>query len=201
MSSREPRASAPREGRPALHHAASRLYGALFLLLACLTPLAVSAKTFLSVDESLRSAFPGCAFERRTAFLTAAQMTQVRVTAGTEVTSALVTYYVASTEGKTQGVAYLDTHKVRTQAETLLIVVDPRGQVARIETLAFREPEDYLPRGNWYGQFVGRSLTPGLQLKGEIHPVTGATLTARAVTNATRRVLAIHALLFPRVGP
>ena len=76
-----------------------------------------------------------------------------------------------------------------------MIVVDPQGRVARIEVISFREPEDYLPRGAWYEQFRGKALNPNLQIKRDIRPVTGATLTARATTDAVRRVLALHQIL------
>jgi hypothetical protein len=67
--------------------------------------------------------------------------------------------------------------------------------VRRIEVLAFREPEDYLPRAAWYGQFLDRELGDGLALKRDIRGVAGATLTARATTDAVRRVLALHRVI------
>jgi len=78
---------------------------------------------------------------------------------------------------------------------THLVVVDPKGRVARIEVLSFSEPEDYLPRGNWYAQFQGKALDAELRLKGSIRPVTGASLTASATTDAVRRVLALNRVL------
>jgi electron transport complex protein RnfG len=172
---------------------------AVFLVLALLAfagrPEAAAAKVFLSVDEGVRAAFPGCQIERRTAFLTPEQLRQARAAAGVEVPSALVTFYTAVCAGKPGGVAYVDTHRVRTLAETLLVVVDPEGRVARLEVLSFNEPEDYLPRGPWYGQFLGRRLDGELQLKRGIRPVTGATLTARATTTAVRRILALHQVI------
>jgi Na+-translocating ferredoxin:NAD+ oxidoreductase RnfG subunit len=76
-----------------------------------------------------------------------------------------------------------------------MVVVGPDGEVARIEILAFKEPPDYIPRDAWYEQFSGRELGPDLELKRAIRPVTGATLTARATTDAVRRVLALHEVL------
>jgi hypothetical protein len=67
--------------------------------------------------------------------------------------------------------------------------------VARLEVLAFAEPEEYLPRARWYGQFLGRALDDELNLGRGIRGVSGATLTARATTRAVRRVLAVHAVL------
>lgn len=153
------------------------------------------AKVFLTVDEALKLAFPGGVTARQTAYLTPAQLQRARQLSGVEVPSALVPYYTAKREGKVVGTAYFDTHRVRTLPETLMIVVDPQGKVVRIEMVSFREPEEYIPRGAWYEQFQGQALDRDLQLKRDIRPVTGATLTARATTDAVRRVLAVHQVL------
>ncbi len=154
-----------------------------------------SAKVFLTVDEALRLAFSGCEVTRRTAYLTPAQVAKAKQLSGVEVASALVTFHEARREGRLVGTAYFDTHRVRTLPETLLVVVDPQGRVARVEVLSFREPEEYLPRGNWYEQFRNRRLDRELALKAGVHPVTGATLTARATASAVRRVLALHQVI------
>lgn len=151
---------------------------------------AASAKVFLTVDEALRLAFPGAKVGRRTAYLTKEQVRRAAELSGEEVASALVTYYESPA-----GFAYFDTHRVRTLPETLMVVVDPQGKVKRVEVISFREPEEYMPRGNWYGQFQGWKLDRDLQVKRGIHPVTGATLTVRATASAVRRVLALHQVI------
>jgi Na+-translocating ferredoxin:NAD+ oxidoreductase RnfG subunit len=170
----------------------------LGLLLSAGAPL--YAKVFLTVDEALKLAFPGAQVERRTAYLTPEQVKRARDLGQVEVPSALVTYYAATHEGKAAGTAYFDTHLVRTLPETVLVVVNPQGKVARVEVISFEEPEQYLPRGAWYGQFGGKGLDPDLDLKRGIHPVTGATLTARATTAAVRRVLALHQVIAVGTG-
>ena len=167
---------------------ALRVAAVAFLLLAWSG--AASSKVFLTVDEALRLVFAGAKVQRRTAYLTKEQVRKAAELSGEEVASALVTYY----EGP-GGLAYFDTHRVRTLPETLMVVVDPQGKVKRIEVISFREPEEYIPRGNWYGQFQGRKLDRDLQIKRGIHPVTGATLTVRATTGAVRRVLALHQVI------
>jgi len=72
------------------------------------------------------------------------------------------------------------------------VVVDPVGRIGRIEVLSFDEPPEYLPRAAWYRQFDGRKLDAELELRRAIRPVAGATLTARATTDAARRVLALY---------
>lgn len=158
-------------------------------------PVPAAARVFLSVDEALDLAFPGARVERQTVFLTRQQLAQARRLAGVEIRSALVNPYVAREGGKTVGTAYFDTHRVRTLPETIMVVVDPQGKVERVEVLAFQEPPDYLPRDVWYQQFDGHELGPGLELKRDIRGVTGASLTARATTEAVRRVLALHRVI------
>jgi electron transport complex protein RnfG len=157
------------------------------------------AKVFLTQEEALRLAFPGASVERRTAFLTLAEQQEAARLSGAAQPSALAVAYVATRDGRVVGTAYFDTHVVRTQTETLMVVIDAAGSIARVEVLSFAEPEEYLPREHWYAQFPGRALDDELSLKRGIRPVSGATLTARATTEAARRILALHRVLAQRV--
>jgi hypothetical protein len=161
---------------------------ALLLLVARRAP----AKVFLTVDEALELVFPECEIERRTIYLSAAQLGRAGELAGEEIERGLVYPYVATRDSVLVGTAYFDSHRVRTLAETLMIAVSPEGEVMRVEVLAFNEPEEYLPRGGWYEQFLDRPLDDDLAVKQGIRGITGATLTARATTRAVRRVLAVH---------
>jgi electron transport complex protein RnfG len=154
---------------------------------------AAGATVLITVEEALALAFPDATADRETLFLSADQRSMVRDNSGVDVKSGLATRYVArSADGEVVGFAYLDTHVVRTLPETVMVVIDAGGTVQRVEVVAFREPMEYLPRESWYGQFEDRELDSELELKRGIRPVTGATLTARATTDAVRRVLAIH---------
>jgi hypothetical protein len=167
----------------------------LALALLLLAPASGGAGVLLTAEEALALAFPGCTVERRTVFLTADERARAAELAGVEIASPLVHPYEASRAGAPCGTAYLDRHRVRTLAETLLIAVAPDGTLARAEVLAFDEPPDYQPRAEWYRQLDGRALDGGLELGGRVRPVTGATLTARATIDAARRALALHRVL------
>lgn len=157
------------------------------------------AAVFLTQDKALELAFgAGAAVERQTAFLTQAQVERARALAGAgiEIASALVTRYVGrDASGHVVGTAYFDTHRVRTLQETLMVVVDPSGRVARVEILAFGEPPEYLPKRGWLDRFTGRLLDDDLSVKRGIRGITGATLSSQAATDAVRRVLALHGAL------
>jgi hypothetical protein len=168
----------------------------LFVLPALVLVATVAdARVFLSRDQALQVAFgEGADVTRSTVFLTQDQLELARGLAGdqVEIASALVTSWIGARDGRLLGTVYFDTHRVRTLEETIMIVVGPEGTVERIEILAFHEPEDYLPREIWLRQFEGRALDRDLSVKRGIHGITGATLSARAVTDATRRILAVH---------
>ncbi|MBT8487575.1 MAG: FMN-binding protein [Gemmatimonadetes bacterium] len=153
----------------------------------------------LTQDQALRLAFGSADVERRTAFLDEGQLDAARELAGprSEIERGVVSYYVASDAGRPVGVAYFDAHRVRTLQEVLMIVVDPRGRVVRVETVSFREPPEYEAPEGWLAQFRERPLDEALSLRGEIAPMTGATLTANAVTQAVRRTLALHQVIDP----
>jgi hypothetical protein len=154
-----------------------------------------AGRVLVTVEEALRLAFPDCALERATVYPTPAQLQRASALAGEAVATRIVHPYRATRDGAPAGTAYFDTHVVRTLPETVMVVVDPEGKVARVEVVAFAEPPDYLPRGPWYAQFAGRGLDAELALERRIRGVTGATLTARATTAAVRRVLALHQVL------
>lgn len=170
-------------------------------LVAAFAASAAGAKVLLSADEALALAFPGCAIARGTIYLTEPELRAARDLAGSEIPSAVIHPYRAQAGERLCGTAYFDSHRVRTLAETVMVALDAEGEIARVEVLSFDEPLDYLPRGEWYAQFVGRELEPGTELGRAIRPVTGATLTARATTAAARRALAIHQRIALRETP
>jgi len=172
-------------------------------LLALLTADRASASSV--VDEALARVFPSPgAVTKDTLYLTEEQAREAGALAGSPLPSKIVTRYIArgtnGVSGELLGVGYVETHLVRTLPETLLIVVDREGKVARVEVLAFREPREYLPSERWLGQFDGRELEPDLQLKRAIRSLSGATLSSRAVTEAVRRALAVHRLVGTEAG-
>lgn len=165
------------------------------VLVACGALSPGTADAQLSREEALAGVYPGASVRAERVFLTTAQQRQAATHAGVDVPSALVARYVATTGAEVVGRAYVDTHIVRTKKESVLISLDARGQVKRVDVIAFTEPVEYQASDVWLRQFAGRQLDPDLELNRAIRPVIGATLTARAANAAVRRVLAIDAVL------
>lgn len=158
-------------------------------------------KVYLTVDEALTLAFPGAKVAKDTVYLTDEQRAKASKLCGEDVEIKIARPYVARVDGKVVGTAYIDVHRVRALKETLLVVVDTEGKVARIEVLAFGEPLEYVPKAEWYAQFTGKVLDDELNLKRSIRGIAGASLSARATTDCVRRVLALHGAIAPEAPP
>lgn len=173
-----------------------------FLLLGHGLPGSVAAKVFYAKDEALRVAFPDAdAVEPQAFFLTDEQVRRVEALAGARLDSKLVTVYIGRRAQKILGYALIDVHTVRTLPEATMVVLSPDGKVASTLVLAFYEPQEYLPAGRWLKQFEQKTLSRDLAVGREIAGITGATLTAHALTESVRKALAIYRVLLAPASP
>ncbi|MFN3477691.1 MAG: FMN-binding protein [Candidatus Methylomirabilales bacterium] len=170
----------------------------LCVLILCLGALGggAAAKVFYAKEEALKTAFPDAtSVEKKTFILTEALVKRVEALARAKLDSKLVTFYIGKKAQKVIGYAVIDVHIVRTLPEAFMVVLSPEGRVISTLVLAFYEPQEYLPKDQWLKQFekksLGDSLIPGRDIAG----ITGATLTARAIAEGVRRILALYQVL------
>ena len=164
---------------------------AILIAALALTALVAQARVLMTQQQALASAFPaGTQVKRETFFLTPAQLDAARKESGVDFNDQLIVRYATAA-----GYAYFDSHRVRTLPETVMVVVTPEGKVSKVEILSFDEPTDYYPKRRWLDQLLGRKLDADLALNGAVRPISGASLTGRAIVNATRKVLALHHVL------
>lgn len=133
------------------------------------------AKVYKTTQAFLTELGSGCAQKPETLYL--AQSVVVR--------------HRLDCQGSTRWV-YFDSHRVRTQPETLAVVVRQDGSLDQVKVLSFDEPEEYLPKSKWHETFHGKTLDSKLALHRDIPMITGATLSARSATDAVRRILSVH---------
>lgn len=149
---------------------------------------------FHSRESALRLAFPDAdTVQKQELFLSREEAATAEREARVRLQSRLVTVYVGSREGKVTGYALIETHRVRSLPETIMAVIDPDGRVRAVHVLAFHEPPEYAPGERWLTQFEGHALDDDLRVRGDIDGITGATLTANALTASVRRLLAVFA--------
>jgi hypothetical protein len=162
----------------------------------------VPAKVLLAKDEALALAFPDAErIEERVVILDEAQKAAVEKRAGSKLESQLWTVHVGWRGGTVLGFAIIDSHVVRTLPEAFMVVLEPDGRVRKVEILAFYEPPEYMPAERWVRQFEGRALDGELALRRAIQGITGATLSAVAMTAGVRRALALFEVAVRDAAP
>ena len=183
-----------------LHRAGALL--AIGFLLAVAGTRPAASRVEMTQAEALRLAFPPPQeIERKTLYLDEVQARQAAKEAGVAVETRVVPYYVGRSGTAVTGYAYFDTHLVRTLPETIMIRLTPAGSIQAIDIISFEEPPDYEVTPRWLDQFKGRGPEDAARLQGNIRSLSGATLSARAVTDAARRILTLHRLFVAPGAP
>jgi Na+-translocating ferredoxin:NAD+ oxidoreductase RnfG subunit len=185
----------PSPGACGKRHIQAGISVILALLLYCVVlqpPATVNAEVFHSRESALRLAFPGADdVVKREIFLDSEEKTDVERRARVELQSRLITVYVGLKGQSVVGYAFIETHKVRSLPETILVVIEPDGRARAVHLLAFHEPQEYAPSDGWLEQFEGRPLNDELSLRGDVDGISGATMTANSITASVRRILAV----------
>ncbi|MFY9143478.1 FMN-binding protein [Sulfuricurvum sp.] len=112
-----------------------------------------------------------------------------------KIDSKIYRIYVAKNEMKILGYGVLMNKKVRTKTAIALYLIDTEGKIKSIEIVAFNEPMEYLPTANWLQVFDNKSAADTLHLNQDIPTTTGATLSARAITDGAREALFLLKIL------
>lgn len=167
----------------------------LSMVLAVILLTPASATVFYSKDEALQLAFGNdAAVEVMTMFPSQFQLEQIEKLAKTKLDSKMLSFYVGKKQGAIVGYAAIDSHPVRTQSETLLIVLDANGNLRETHTLAFHEPPEYQAPARWFMQLVNHGLE-SLSFDQDVQAVAGATLSTRAALGSARKTLSIYQVM------
>jgi hypothetical protein len=163
----------------------------MYICLLALAPVA-NATVFYSKEEAFELAFgAGAEIESLPVFLTDGQAEQIEKTAQAKLDSKLYTFHVGKRGGQVLGYAAIESHNVRTQPETVMILLSPTGELKRVEMLAFHEPPEYQPPVRWFERLYGKPIGD-LRLNQGVDGIAGATLSSRASLDGIRKVMAIY---------
>lgn len=169
---------------------------ALGVAAACATvAVPAAAEVYMTRAEALALAFPGARLEARSFAPAEAVRRAVRERARMREVPKLVNAHLAWRGDTLAGAAFFDARTVRTMPGVFMVAVAPDTTLARIEVLAFHEPPDYRPPARWLSLFRRRRLDDRLWPRRDIRNLSGATLSAQAVTESARLALACYALV------
>lgn len=76
---------------------------------------------------------------------------------------------------------------------TYAIGIHPDGRIKQIEILEYKESYGFeVSEASWREQFVGKSVGSTLKLNQDIQNVSGATLSAKHLTDGVKRVMVMY---------
>ena len=161
-------------------------------LLMLLTFSVVFAKENISIDELLKANYSEeISIEKKSLILTKEQTKSIQKAARAKVDSKIVRYYEVKKEETIVGHAILLKQKIRTKNAAILYMVDENKTMIGVEIISFKEPSEYKPNDDWRKIFVGKTSEDILIAGKDIPTISGATLSARAISDAARVALAI----------
>ncbi len=152
------------------------------------------ASVHVPFEELIQSRFDQCQRTKENLFLTAEQKKEIETALDSKLHSSLALRYRVDCRGKAPKFVYVDSHIVRTLNETVVFEIDD-NKIERVEISQFMEPTEYLPPMAWIKQIIGKSHIRELEMKKNIDALTGATLSARAILDSSRRILVMHSVL------
>ncbi len=149
------------------------------------------AGLLINPEQALKEQFPNTEIKKKNILLSKKQVKQIQQLAKSKLRSSIVTVYIVNQKEKVLAYGIIHTHKVRTKKETVLFTLTPDCKIKDIEIIAFYEPPEYMPSDRWLKIFEGKSAKAQLRLKRDIPNITGATLSSKAITLASKQVVSI----------
>jgi hypothetical protein len=135
--------------------------------------------------------------EQKTIILNEKQVQQLSKVSQQVIDTKLYRIYIAKNGPATVGYGVLLSKKVRTKTAIALYFIDMDNRIKSIEIVAFNEPIEYLPTKTWLDGFDNKNSTNALRLNQDIPTVSGATLSARAITDGSRLALSLINIVKP----
>ena len=160
--------------------------------LAAVALAPAQAADYMSVEQAQHLMFPEAGgFEPLTTTVDAARSQRLDHIARVQST---VEPRIWAVRGGGNIIGYFAMHHVIGKQEYISYAVglDAGGRVKDVEILAYRESHGYEIRNPaWRAQFAGKNAAAPIQLEQDIVNISGATLSARHVTDGVRRIVAL----------
>ena len=163
----------------------------IYLLLVFALPL--SAKILTSPIDAMKYTYGADAVITKKNILLSKQRTKtIQEQAQVKLESKIFRIFKAEKDNKVLGFGVLVNRKVRSKNAVVIYLISKDSILKSIEVIAFNEPIEYLPSKTWNSQFENVATDKMLKTATDIPTITGATLSARALTDGSRIAFAIY---------
>ena len=164
----------------------------IFKLLALIITSQLSAQVLISPLEAMRESYGvNAKISKKNVLLTKDKFANVQKNARVKLDTKIYRIFTAKSDEGILGYGVLVNKKVRSKNAVVLYFIN-NGILNGIEIVAFNEPAEYIPTKKWSSQFQGRPTDKTLQLNRDIPSISGATLSARTVTDGSKVAFALY---------
>lgn len=164
----------------------------LYILLTLLVAMQLNAKVLLSpVDAMLENYGSQASISKKNVLLTNSKFVKIQKSAATKLNTKIYRIFTAKKNDEILGYGILINRKVRSKNAVVLYFIS-KNTLESIEIVAFNEPTEYIPTKKWNAQFSKIPTDKMLQLNRDIPSISGATMSARSVTDGSRIAFAIY---------
>jgi len=171
------------------------------VLLAALAAVGGETEVYLSLEEAPRVVFPEAdSIERKDVPATDELRERMQELIGREKPSLWEPFYITYTahrKGELLGYAVICEEIGKHRQITFIVAVSPAGRVRDVAVLIYRESRgSEVKYPGFTRQFRGKSLAEPIAHRRDIRNITGATLSARALSRGVRKALALLQLVY-----
>jgi Na+-translocating ferredoxin:NAD+ oxidoreductase RnfG subunit len=154
-------------------------------------------QVYLTKEQALAIAFPGAdEIVKEKKWLTGEQKETIEKLCQQPIHENRITYYVGMKDKKPMGYMIIDHMVGKTFPITFMVVLNVDGTVREVEIMIYREPRGGEVRNkSFLDQFLG--MNAGSEFR-DIHSITGATLSVRAITRGVQKAVAAYQVLYSR---
>jgi len=160
--------------------------------LLLLLGVTLQAQILLSPIESMKESFGADSqVSKKNILLSNAKAQKIQKAAQLKLDTKIYRVYSAKKDEKTLGYGILINRKVRSKNAVILYIIK-NATLVSMNIIAFNEPLEYVPSKTWKEQFTNTPTSKYLQLNRDIPTITGATLSARSITEGSRLAFALY---------
>jgi Na+-translocating ferredoxin:NAD+ oxidoreductase RnfG subunit len=106
-------------------------------------------------------------------------------------------FYIARSDGRIDGFALIDNEIGKTEPITFITAITPQGDIKEVEILVYREPiGSEVHDRRFLRQYEGKRGSDPIRVGQDITNISGATMSARAVSNGVKRALALWEVFY-----
>ena len=162
-----------------------------FILLVFALPL--GAKILISPIDAIKNAYPqSTEVIKKNMVISKKNAVNISKEAKTKISSKIFRVFKALKDDEIIGYGILLSKKVRSKNAVILYIISTNSILKSIEIIAFNEPAEYIPSNTWTSQFEEVPTTTMLRVSKNIPTITGATLSARSITDGSRLAFAFY---------